>query len=252
MRAPAFGVFLVGLLGAQASFESPKEVFRRAETLYQEEKFQEAIEVYEGVRAQGIEDGVLYYNLGSAYFKAGQLGRAILSYERAHRLLPGDDNVRANLEFANELIADEVAAPSFPPIVDWLVGLYRLVSPDTLAVGLSLAFILGGVALSLLLSGQWPDRRRLVVWMLVASGLVAVLSGGALAVKLGQASDNVEAVILTTNAYVRSGPGASNPQLAEVHEGIKVRVLAERDDWYQVALPNGLTGWMEKAQLEVI
>ena len=252
MKVLAFGSCFLGLLGTQISFESPSVFFHRAENFYQEEMFEKAAEVYEAVRAQGIEDGVLLYNLGNSYFKSGQLGRAILNYERAYRLLPGDDDVRANLEFANGHIADEVIASRYPPIINWMRGHYRLIPPDALAVVLSAVFVLGGVSLSLLLSGKWPSARRLIARLLVVGSFIVIFAGGALAMKLLEDSNHVEGVILTSNVYVRSGPGVSSPQLAEVHEGLKVLVLIERDDWYQVGLPNGLIGWIAIAHLEVI
>jgi uncharacterized protein YgiM (DUF1202 family) len=62
----------------------------------------------------------------------------------------------------------------------------------------------------------------------------------------------VEAVVVTENAYVRSGPGESSPRLAEIHEGLKVRVLGEREGFLQVSLANGLTGWVPRGQVERI
>jgi uncharacterized protein YgiM (DUF1202 family) len=64
--------------------------------------------------------------------------------------------------------------------------------------------------------------------------------------------NRIDAVVITENAYVRSGPLDSSPRLAEIHEGLKVRILSEREGFYQVSLENGLTGWLPREQVERI
>ena len=236
----------------QTGADSPGEAFARAEALYRDQSYEAAIEAYEAMRSRGIEDGVLYYNLGNAYFKAGRLGRAILNYERALALLPGDEDVQANLAYARGLVAGAVEPVPLPLAIGWVVELYRGLGPDALARLLSSSFLLGGVAVTLwLVTGGTRFRRTLLATLLV-TGVLALGSGGALAAKLWSQTGRVEAIVLSDNAYLRSGPGETNPRLAEIHEGLKLRVLGERDDWLQVALPNGLVGWIRRDQVETI
>lgn len=242
----------VVILLLQATFATPSDRFREAEALYQKERYTEAIEIYEAMRASGVEDGVLYYNLGNAYFKSGRLGLAILSYERAWKLLPGDDDLRANLAFARSLVSGGVEPPPLPLAIGWGVDLYQKVSPGALAQALSLSFLLGGVAASLLLLDRWPRARTPGCGALSAAGLVALLAGASLVAKVRAESTRTEAIVVAENAYVRSGPGESSPRLAEIHEGLKVRVLGEREGFLQVALANGLTGWVPREQVERI
>lgn len=243
---------LVWLALLQVGFDSPQEAFQRAETLYQEQHYDEAIAAYEAMRAQDVEDGVLYYNLGNAYFKAGHLGRAILSYERALALMPGDEDARANLEFANELIADAVQPAPLPLVVSFFVDLYRRLQPNAFARLLSLSFLIGGVATSLCITDLGERVRRVALVVVFGSTLLALVSGVALASKVSAAATDVQAIVVSENAYVRSGPGTGNPQLAEIHEGLKVKVIGAREDWLQVTLPNGLSGWLRESEVERI
>lgn len=243
---------LVSLFLAQPAVSSPSEMFRRAEQAYQHEKYQEAIETYEAMRSAGIEDGVLYYNLGNAYFKAGHLGLAVLNYERALKRMPGDEDTRANLAFARELLSDQVDEPPLPLVIGWVADLYQEVRLNLLAEIVSASFLLGGVAVTVLLSERWPALRNPALALLVTCGILAAVSGGSLIVRLHTRAGRVEAIVVTENAYVRSGPGETSPRLAEIHEGLKVRVLGEREGWLQVSLASGLTGWIEKEQIETI
>ena len=236
----------------QLSLESPQEAFVRAEALYQEQRYDEAAVVYESMRALGIEDGTLYYNLGNAYFKAGRIGLSVLSYERAWVLAPGDEDVRTNLLYANELVADAVDEAPLPLAVRWAVDVYRSLQPNFLALVLSVAFVLGGMALTFVLYDAVQEWRSAAMVMLILCATLALASGGALAFKANAAANRVDAIVLTENAYIRSGPGDANPRLVEIHEGLKVRVISEREGWFQVRLANGLTGWLRAAEIETI
>ena len=245
----------VFVLLMQLALESPQEAFARAEALYQEQRYDEAAGVYQSMRALGIEDAALDYNLGNAYFKAGRLGLSVLSYERALVLAPSDEDVRTNLLYANELVADAVEEAPLPLAVRWAVDVYRSLQPNFLAILLSIAFVLGGAALTLVLYDAWRQPqwgRSSAIVVVVICATLALASGGALASKVNAAANRVEAILLTENAYVRSGPGDANPRLAEIHEGLKVRVISEREGWYQVTLANGLTGWLRESELETI
>ena len=241
-------VFQPGFLFAQ----SPQDVFHRGEELYREGRFQEAVEQYEALLAQGINDGAIHYNLGNAYFKSGQLGPAILHYERALREMPGDEDTRANLAFANELIVDVVQRPPMPSYVAWAVDLYNALDPDLSAAFLSFSFVLGGMAASILILGIWPRFRTLAIYTLVAAGAITLVSATVLTAKVQSSGESEEAIALVQTLDVRSGPGEANPQLAEIHEGLKVSVLGGREGWLQIRLPNGLTGWVQEIDVEII
>jgi uncharacterized protein YgiM (DUF1202 family) len=88
--------------------------------------------------------------------------------------------------------------------------------------------------------------------VLAGSAILALLSGASLIAKSHAQANRVEAVVVTENAYVRSGPGESSPRLAEIHEGLKLRILGEREGFLQISLASGLTGWVPREQVERI
>lgn len=83
------------------------ETLARANQLYENGRFAEAAQTYEQVAAQGVTDAALFYNLGNAYYKLGDSGRAILNYERAALLAPRDADVYANLAMARAQVVDK-------------------------------------------------------------------------------------------------------------------------------------------------
>ena len=151
----------VGALLAPQALSAQAEIFEQGNQLYQEGDFTGAIEAYEAVRAAGFASPALYYNLGNAYFKSGDLGRSILEWERALVNSPSDPDARANLELARTLTADAVEPlPRF-----WLfaaVSWWVQWLPRTLLV-----FLVGGawlLACAGVVTRIWsrsPDVRRL-------------------------------------------------------------------------------------------
>src|SRR5262249_59285760 len=119
---------------AAAPAESPKTVFFRGNSLYSEERYAEAAAQYEQILGEGLASGSLYFNLGNAYFKAGDVGRAMLNYERARRLMPGDPDLVANLAYASSLADVSEDVPLWARLLFPLAGRF---STDALLVAAS-------------------------------------------------------------------------------------------------------------------
>ena len=112
----------------------------QANTAYINNDFPTAISLYETILSSGRQSGKLYYNLANAYFKEQEIGRAILNYNRALRLNPGNEDIRYNLQVAEKMTKDHIdAVPEFF-VKTWLSNLRNLLSSTTWAV-LSLVFL---------------------------------------------------------------------------------------------------------------
>ena len=109
--------------------EAPEAVFAQANRLYAEGSYEKAIESYEKLRAEGIESGNLFYNLGNAYYKGGPKGKAILNYERAKKWIPEDGDLFANVNFVSSLLASSQPQESFSWYEKIYQGLRDVISP---------------------------------------------------------------------------------------------------------------------------
>lgn len=195
----------------------------------------------------GLVSGNVYFNLGNAYFKAGQVGRAILNYERARRFLPSDPDLEANLRFARSLTGTEVCQP---PLWQHLVfPLAHRVATDRLVWLTSAAYTLLFVVLAVY--RLWPRRSqwlRYAGWG-VAAGLVVITLS--LVQQLRTSEWQRHAVVLKQeDTPVRFEPAASGTVHFSATQGTRVRVLDVREDWWQVARCDGRRGWIEKEALE--
>src|SRR6185369_16224644 len=82
-------------------------VFDAANKLYEQGKFSDAADTYEQLIKSGQRSANAYFNLGTASFKAGQLGRAIAAYRLAERMTPRDPSLRAKLQFVRTKVSEE-------------------------------------------------------------------------------------------------------------------------------------------------
>jgi tetratricopeptide (TPR) repeat protein len=235
---------LVSLPALAQSDGSPTEAMLAANQNYEAGQFAEAVAGYEALIKSGLQDGVLYYNLGNAYFKQGDLGRAILNYRRAQRLDPRDPDIMANLNVARAQTIDQIEvapAGSLSNLIkiaeDWLT----LREAANLAVALWLL-----IALLALLAIFLPRLRRLAY--IAIAGLSLFLAVGLISMANRYYSEQryPPAVIVAPEVNVTSGPGTSDQYLLEfsLHAGAEVHFLESRPGWRRIALPGDLQGWV--------
>lgn len=237
---------LVALTAAAAS----KDEFTRANGQYQEKQYDAAIAAYQSILSQGYESAPVYFNLGNAYFKKGDLGNAILNYLRARRLDPADDDIRGNLEFARRLTSVQLEGVALNPISNLFESItapYRL---STLAWISSLLFILVIALLAL--------RFGLAVFLpFIKPGLVIVLvllaaSSYLTTFKYRHDYLTRRAVIIAAQSDVRTGPSEQSDFELQGEPGLVVEVLAETGGYYNVLFENQRRGWIRKESVAVI
>ncbi len=231
--------------------DSPREMFERGNSAYESGDYEQASQAYRAVLRYRIRDPILEYNLGNAEFRLGHLGQAILHYERARRLDPSDPEIQVNLDFARSFCFDRVEAPAEPAPLRWLFALQDHVGPDVQAWGILLGVWLAAavVAAALSRSGGFSAVHG---WIL-ATLLAALLAGlASWYVTYQRLEGRRLGVVLDDITEVLAGPGPNNPALFTVHEGLTLEVRAEREEWLQVSLPNGLNGWVPRQAVELV
>jgi tetratricopeptide (TPR) repeat protein len=238
---------LAAVVPAKAT--TPDELFEAGNNAYEEGRYEEAASAYEKILAYGVRDPRVHYNLGNAYFKLGKLGGAILHYERALRLDPSDHEARDNLDFARSLIRDRVTEPQMPYPVQAVRGILDPLSTDRLALVFLLVYLLTGALAGAIPLCRQRLRRRILAYSAVVTGLCVAATGSCLAYKVSEATA-AHAIVTEARVDVLSGPAEDNTILFTVHEGTRLEVRNRLDGWYQVSLPNALSGWVRAGAVE--
>ncbi|MEW6755913.1 MAG: tetratricopeptide repeat protein [Candidatus Latescibacterota bacterium] len=245
------GAVLLLLAPAAALGQSvATELYNQANALYQQGQFEAARDQYAQAAGRGAADPRLYYNLGNACFKAGRLGEAVLWYERALRLAPRDEDIRANLRYANQVKQDREPQDG-NAVWDVLMGLFLLLTVNEASLLFSFSLL---AASGLAAWGLLEPAGRPALWrpLLVLCCALLVACGGYLMARVYHREAVVEAVVTGAEGSARSGPDASQTTVFVVHEGTKVRVVRTEGSWMLVRLANGLGGWLPASVVEVI
>jgi len=246
LRAALAAAVLLASRGALA--ETPEELFDQGNSAYEQGRYADAAEAYEMVLRYQIRDPRVEYNLGNARFRLGELGQAILHYERARRMDPTDPDIRANLEYARSLSFDRVEPPELLGAIRWVRALQDRLGPDAQSWAfLALVWILAGfLAFKLSRPGRWDASAG---WSVAVLLVLALLVAGSANATFQRLEGKRVGVVLDDVVEVLAGPGENNPTLFTVHEGLVLEIRAERADWVQVSLPNGLNGWVPSGSL---
>ncbi len=215
-----------------------------ANEAYRRQSYEEAASLYDSLIRMGYEEAELYYNAGNAHYKLDHMGSAILNYERALRLNPGDENVLHNLKLANARTIDKLERQPELFLGKWLKEGYRSRNSESWGVlGLSLiwiAFLFG--ALFVFVKGRGLKQLSFFAGVLA---LVLSLAAAGLSVSRGtDEADNREAIVMTPAAYVKEAPNGQT-NLLILHEGSKVEVLDEIEGWRKVRIKAISTGEVE-------
>jgi tetratricopeptide (TPR) repeat protein len=252
MRTPGTLAALLCLAVTMATAQSPETVYQQANQLYQQGKVAEARDLYESIVKNGFVSGDLYYNLGNAYYKSGNISRAILYYERALRLMPGDDDLRHNLQLANLMITDRIEAA--PRLFIWeywdgIKAAFSLRAATWMAYGAYLLVIAAAAAFVLAPSYRTRKAALLVgiASCVVLVGLVVLFYG-----KLSDSTRADEAILQASIVTVKNSPDTKSSDAFVLHSGVKVQIIDTVGDWVKIRLADGKVGWMEGSAAEII
>lgn len=242
-------MLLFPLMGLGAT---QQDIFKNGNDAYAKGQYQAAINNYEQLIDSGYQQFELYYNLGNANYKAGNIASAILNYERAKKIDPGNEDVDVNLDFANQKIVDKIeGVPEFF-LKKWWIAFIMKLRVDTWATIAVAFFLVGFFSLIIYLMSPSPKIKRSsfyggIVALLIACCLLAVANSQA-----NYFETRTDAIVFKGTVNVKSAPAEKHKTLFIVHEGIKVRVLDNIDAWIKIELPNGGIGWIPSNTVELI
>jgi uncharacterized protein YgiM (DUF1202 family) len=240
---------------AQAAYERGVSL-RRSDPQASLDAFRASAAAWDAVRSKGVRNGALEFNLGNAQLQSGDVGRAIASYLRAERMIPGDPDLQANLAHARSLVTTSFGRPGGTMLVDSVTRVWHLVPHDVRRdVALGAWVALGALAALRLLARRTPTPgvRTAWNWALGSLGAVAVLFGGSVIADAARTRTADEAVLVADAVTLRKGNGEGyDPAFAEtLGHGVECRLLEERPGWLRIELPDGRSGWIRSDQAVV-
>jgi tetratricopeptide (TPR) repeat protein len=232
--AALFGLITLLAIISGRGAEAPSH-FEQANRLYEQGKFSEAASLYESMIKAGRRSPEILFNLGNAYFRQGQLGRALFNYRQAERVRPRDPDVQANLRFTRERVPGALSTTD----PAWL-RLVRYFTLDELTTACTLLFWIWA---GLVCISKWrPDLRLrspvLTIGSLLAAGVIVLLIAY-------NTSDQRIALVTSSQAPVHLGPLSESQVAYTAADGTELKALAQRADWLQVSDRAERSGWVQ-------
>jgi tetratricopeptide (TPR) repeat protein len=252
---------LAGVLCAALPLAAQEEAaaFGKATEAYRGGRYREAADLYESIVKNGWESATLYYNLGNAHYKLGEIPAAILNYERALRLSPGDDDIEHNLAMAELKTVDRIDPLPRLFFVAWWSGFLALASPGgwgaaaIVCLWIAAASGVGVLAAGSVAGAGIPDTLRGVGRMIaIVSLAAAVVAFAAGHFRNEEIYGSTRGVIFSQSVTAKSAPDEQSTDIFVIHEGLRVEILDAVGGWMNIRLADGKTGWMKEDHLLVI
>ncbi len=226
---------------------------QEGDNAYIHNNYIKAIKIYETLLSTKGLSADVYYNLGNCYYKAGDMAKAILNYERALLLNPGDGDIRSNLEIARIKTVDKTNPAPQLFFVSWTNSLINCMGTDSWAKFGVFSFILLIVALYVFIFSKKVILKKIGFIASIAF-LVMVIAANLFAAHQKDLMVNRNsAIIMTPSVTVKSTPNESGTDLFIIHEGRKVSIKDNSmKEWKEITLEDGNVGWVKTADLEII
>jgi tetratricopeptide (TPR) repeat protein len=221
---------------------SNKELFDQAKKVYDEKKYDQAINDYEKIISSGMNNSAVYYNLGNAYFKNKNISKAIKNYYKAIEISPRDKDINQNLQIIKSKLRDlnrkedsvfEKAAFKFNLNEWYIVSI--------------LFFVLSCFSVIIF----FKYKNDLNMWFMIFSVLFLLIFGSFFIYRIMD-NTNTYAVISSKAVLVKSGPGNDYTTSFELHEGTKIKILRTTGIWSEIEAFGSLRGWLKDNEIEKI
>ncbi len=243
---------------SQAQTGKIRDLIKKGNSYYANSKYDSAIVLYkkalnfETKNKTKYESAALYYNLANAYFRTNDIPNSILYYERAKLLDPSNEDIDFNLNLAQQQTVDKIESlPEFF-LSRWIRSLINSFSSNTWALISMISFVLFLVLFSLFLFIRIMLVKKLSFFVGVLMFLVATVSF-VFSHQQKQAITNREhAIVFAPTVTVKSSPDKTSTDLFILHEGTKIKITDEQDNWREIKLSDGKVGWLPVETMKVI
>lgn len=225
---------------------------KNADDEYKKGNYQQAIKDYEELLKKGPSVEI-YYNLGNSYYRTDNIVRAVLNYERALLLSPGDTDIRFNLQMARSKTIDKVTPKSEMFFVTWYRSLVNLTSIDNWAIVSIICISIALVLVLCYLFGHNILLRKTGFYGAFVLVLVFLLSNIFAYEQKQILLRRTGAIVITPSVSLKKTPVMNSEQCSVIHEGCRVEIIDDTmKDWKLVELEDGTEGWLLVSQIERI
>jgi tetratricopeptide (TPR) repeat protein len=226
--------------------------FEDANTLYNQEKYSEAATQYEEILATDVASAKLYFNLGNAYYKMGQIAPCILNYERAQQLAPNDKDIIYNLELVQQHVVDQIEKVDDFFLSKFIKNIRATFSSNNWARFSIITFALFIILLLTFLLSHSSALKKMSFYLGILLIILSITSFSFSSSAKDNISMHNEAIVFAPTVTVKSSPNDNGTDLFVLHEGIKITITDKLEGWAEIMLSDGNKGWLKTEAIEPI
>ena len=219
---------------------------------YMEGDFEKAADCYQSILGYGLHSAKLYYNLGNVAFKLGHTGEAILYYNKALKIAPSDEDTRYNLAIAEAQTKDKIEMMPEFFLKRWAREVRNSLSCTAWGVLSLAALALALACTAIFLLAQRLTLRKTGFFGAIAASVVLIATAWFGIAERNEMLRHEEAIVMASAISVKSSPDRSATDLFVLHEGTKVRIVTELENWYEIVIADGKKGWIDAYSIERI
>lgn len=223
------------------------DLFGKAVGKYQSGDYEASIQINERLLEEfRLESSAVYFNLGNSYFKSGKLGKAVLNYLRAQRLSPRDADIKANLTFVRQAVAQYESEKVVSGHSRW-IAVFRSLSMGEFKWLVAVALMLTGGVFLLTLYVALPSKR-----VILFTGIASAITLYVFIAFITCFSDGIGQAVVLTATDARFEPSDQATVYFKVSEGSEIKVIRQKDGWKKIQRSDGRSGWIVDQTVERI
>ena len=230
--------------------QNVNHLFVEANKLFQQKEYNKAIEKYLDIKKQNVESAELYFNLANAYYRTNKVAPSIYYYEKALQLDPNNTKIKNNLNIAKQMTLDNIEALPKSLGQRILENTIQKLSYNSWAyIAIAFSFLFAILFLLYHFSSETSKKRFLFVSS-ITSAILLLLSVAFAFNMYDLSKKNNFAIIFVQETSVKNAPTLSAEDIFNLHEGTKVQVLKSIDNWKQIKIADGQSGWIIDKELK--
>ena len=227
-------------------------LFNKATDSYNNGDYEKAIELYSQILDHGQHSASLYFNLSNAHYKLNQIAPSVYNYEKALLLAPNDQEIKHNLSFAQNMTLDAIEVmpeTGLARIYKSVTGLLSFDQWSYLAIAFMIIFVLLYIAFYYF---EYATRKRIAFISSIIFFLGSIICLIFAFMQYNDFMADQPAIVFDSEVQIKAEPNKGSQPIFLLHEGTKVNVLDELNEWKKIKIADGKSGWISSNSIKML
>lgn len=244
-------LFIV-LLSSVMSAQTSTDLFEKANNLYRQNKYEDALDLYEKIKIKNDISSELYFNIANCYYKLNKVAPSIYNYELALLINPSNKDAKNNLTIAHKLTLDRIEPLPQNVFEKFSSNFLNSLHYDTWAFVVVIFSIITSLFFILFYLSRDSLKKRIYFSISILNLLLLIFSIVITFHQFNEFHNVKHAIIYSNEISIKNAPNLSSDDVFLLHEGTKVSVIDSVDQWNRIRLIDGKTGWIQNQNIKII